>query len=101
MGIENMGLDLAEQEKLRVTLPGQPGYRAAWDKATESETPQATKDSIRDSAIDGADFEELNAALDRLENRHANTESVASAEELAALARMRGRIDSLIQRNQN
>ena len=100
MGIENMELDLAEQEKLRVTLPGQPGYRAAWDKATV-ETPRATKDSIRDSAIDGADFEELNKALDRLEKRHANTESVASAEELAALARMRGRIDSLIQKNQN
>ncbi len=36
MGIESTGLDLTEQEKLKITLPGQIGHQGAWDKGKGS-----------------------------------------------------------------
>jgi hypothetical protein len=99
-GMESMGLDLDEQAKLKVTFPGQAGYRGAWDEsATSVDQPEATKDMVRDAAIEGADLEDLTAALDRLDERHKN--GAASATELTALAQIRSRVDEMIKRNQH
>lgn len=96
MGIENMGIDLDEQSRLNVTLPGQPGYRGAWDANASNNEGQASPEMVRDAAIEGAPVEELEGALGRLEK----VEN-PDADTLAALARVRARLDQLIQRNQH
>lgn len=83
-----MGLDLTEQEKLKVTSPGEAGYRGAWDA---SRSIEPTKDQVRDAAINRADIDELNAALDRLSIQKPDT---ATDE---ALRKIRARIDELLR----
>jgi hypothetical protein len=51
---------------------------------------------VRDAAINRADLDELTDAVTRLENT-ANPDTVT----LEALARLRARIDEVIQRHQN
>lgn len=91
-----MGIDLDEQSRLNVTLPGQPGYRGAWDANASNNEGQASPEMVRDAAIEGAPVEELEGALGRLEK----VEN-PDADTLAALARVRARLDQLIQRNQH
>ncbi len=99
-GMESMGLDLEEQAKLKVTFPGQAGYRGAWDEnVANTGQSEATKDMVRDAAIEGADIEDLTAALDRLDERQKM--GAASTEQLIALAKIRSRLDEYIQRNQH
>ncbi len=93
MGMEDFGLETES----RITMPGEPGYKGAWDKPGEKEgTPEPTREMVREAAIEGAPVEELEEAVDRLEQ----VEN-PSAETLAALAQVRARLDQLIQKNQN
>ncbi len=96
MGIENMGLDLKEQDNLRVTTAGEAGYRGAWDRDKSVSGHEASREMVRDAAINSADLDELTDAVTRLENT-ANPDTVT----LEALARLRARIDEVIQRHQN
>ena len=89
MSIESMGLDLNDQEKLKITSPGEVGYQGAWDGTRNI---AATPDQVRDAAINSADITELNEALDRLASREEQ-----DAATLEALARVKARIDELIQ----
>ena len=54
---------------------------------------------VRDSAIQGADLEELEGAVDRMEKTL--QEKPRDADTLTALARVRARLDGLIQKGQN
>ncbi len=94
MGFENLNLDLEEQDKLKVTTPGEAGYQGAWDKKRLN--PPASAEMVRDAAINGADIDQLSEAITRLEN---NTQP--DAETLEALAKLRTRLDEVIRRHQN
>lgn len=96
MGMESMGLDLEEQSKLNVTLPGQPGYQGAWDASVSNKEGQASPEMLRDAAIESADVRELEDAVTRMEQKENR-----DAETLAALAKVRARLDELIQRSQH
>ncbi|MBP7061097.1 MAG: hypothetical protein KBA91_03945 [Candidatus Moranbacteria bacterium] len=96
MGIENAGLDLSEQAKLKVTTAGEAGYRGAWDSSKSSPNHEASPEMVRDAAINSADLDELTDAVTRLENT-VNPDAVT----LEALAKLRSRIDEVIQRHQN
>ncbi len=91
MGIEDMGLELPANK--RVIMPGEPGYKGAWDASRDLEP---SKDQVRDAAINSADIGQLEEALERLENKE-NPDATA----LEALAHVRSRIDELIKKNQN
>lgn len=55
--------------------------------------------AVRETAIEGAEISELEEAVDRMEQRlHTNP---SDAETLSALARVRARLDDLIQKGQN
>jgi hypothetical protein len=84
-------MDLSDQAKVKITLPGEAGYKGAWDASRSIEPSQ---DQVRDAAINGADIDELNEALDRL-----NSKETRDATTLEALARIKTRIEELIQRS--
>lgn len=55
--------------------------------------------AIRETAIEGAEMTELEKAVDRMEETL--QVNPGDAETMAALARVRARLDSLIQKGQN
>lgn len=91
MGMEDMGLEVPANK--RVIMPGEPGYKSAWDASRDLEP---SKDQLRDAAINSADIGELEEALGHLENKE-NPDATT----LEALTRVRARIDELIKKNQN
>ncbi len=54
---------------------------------------------VRDTAIEGAEMSELEDAVDRMEGRL--QQKPGDADTLTALARVRARLDGLIQKGQN
>lgn len=90
-----MGMDLAEQEKVKVTLPGQPGYRGAWD--ADRSTVEASESQVRDSAIEGATADELTEAIDSMTRKlEADPQNVTLRE---AAAQAHARLTELLKRN--
>lgn len=104
MGMENMedmGLDLQEQMKKKITIVGEAGYRPAWGEGSAKDQYEKplSPDLIRDAAINRADLEELNNALDRMEKTiEANPQDEATRD---ALHRVKARIDDILKSTQH
>lgn len=99
--MEHMGLTLEEQEKKKITLAGEAGYRSAWAERNPKDQFEQpiNPDLVRDAAINSADFEELNAALDRMKQTiEANPQDEATRD---ALHRVKARLDEILRTTQH
>lgn len=106
MSIESTGMDLAEQEKLKITLPGQPGHQGAWDKGAVSEPVEQNplelasvmrnRDIIRQLGEQG--FNEIDAIMDRIAEAMLKNPELANDPEFQSRAETaRDRLNQLIK----
>lgn len=106
MGIENTGMDLSEQEKLKITLPGQAGHQGAWDKREINEPVEKNpvelaavmrnRDIIRQLGEQG--FDEIDAIMDRIAEAMLKNPELANDPEFQSRAETaRDRLNQLIK----